>query len=446
MRRYYAVLSVLLLSSCCLTVLTTNKFVLNKAHGENRTNDILITSNKTIPVDFSEFLPEIILPTTDNHFILVNNDNPYADINIRKIDQNGELVWNNSFGGEAYEYPSSVIETQDHKYAILAQTESYGNGWNDIWLLKLNSDGEVELNKTFGWEYSDYGSEVIQTSEGNYVIFGSTKSEILDDDYDFLLLKVASSGAMSDFFTYHQRDRDYGQSFTQTQDAGYLLIGSTLTFGSVNHKDGWIIKTDQTAEVIWKYTYQSQLDELLKKGIQTEDENYVITGIAENETASYSKNFFVFKLNSEGNLMWDTSFGNYSHIQDLDILEIGNDQIIISGYVKTFEKEYFINTELLLIGEDGVLLTNKTLSDCMPVKLDQGIEEGTFSFLGIKYQIEMELDEMKVNYFLSRLEFKCPNGFKADSSISGFIFPFVITFGVIVSLVRRRNGLKLRNQ
>jgi len=118
--------------------------------------------------------------TIDNGFIFTGYSFMYdvwtTDVLLIKTDSLGNEEWNQTFGGNEDDYGSSVQQTTDGGYIITGITTSFGNGGQDMWLIKTDADGDEEWNQTFGGSNNDEGHSVQETTDGRYVITGSTAS------------------------------------------------------------------------------------------------------------------------------------------------------------------------------------------------------------------------------------------------------------------------------
>jgi len=188
--------------------------------------------------------------TSDGGYILVATIylgmKKQEDILLIKTDDSGNMLWNKTFGGIDVDWGSSIEPTTDQGYIIVGRTFSYGNGngMSDVWLIKTNSSGVEQWNRTFGDANIDWGRSVQQTSDGGYIITGAT---ILPDDMteDLLLIKTNGTGFEEWNLTYGGHSREAGYSVRQTQDNGYIVSGMTYSYGK-GEWDMLVMKTNST--------------------------------------------------------------------------------------------------------------------------------------------------------------------------------------------------------
>ena len=217
-----------------------------------------------------------------------------------------EVEWDNTFSGSSYDWVSSVQQTSDGGYILTGDAISYLGGNHYVWLIKTYPNGNKEWDKTFGNSGSDYASSVQQTSDGGYILAGGTSSLGPDTTYVWLI-KTDSSGNQEWNKTFGGSDSDHGNSAQQTSDGGYILAGDTKSFGAGN-SDIWLIKTDPDGNEEWNKTFGGSDIDRGYSVQQTSDGGYIIAGETFSFGAGYS-DFWLIKTDPDGKMEWDNTFG-----------------------------------------------------------------------------------------------------------------------------------------
>ena len=160
-----------------------------------------------------------------------------------KTDSNGNKVWGKFFGGPYWDVARSVQQTSDGGYIIAGSTMSYGAGAYDFWLVKTDSNGNKIWDKTFGGPYWDVARSVQQTSDGGYILAGFTMSYGAGPHSDAWLVKTDSNGNEEWNKTFGGPEEDAACSVQQTSDGGYIVAGWTESKGA-GGGDAWVIKLE----------------------------------------------------------------------------------------------------------------------------------------------------------------------------------------------------------
>jgi hypothetical protein len=257
--------------------------------------------------------------TSDNGYIFTGITKSYGagdwDVWLVKTDGNGDEQWNNTFGGELTDGGFVVRQTDDGGYIITGWVDSFGSGAHDVWLIKTDSNGDEMWNKTFGGADKDSGHDVQQTSDGGYIIIGYTNS-YGDYDRDFWLIKTDSSGNEDWNKTFEGADcysgiefmgHSGGMSVRQITD-GYIMVGVTDASYGNGPLSVLMIETDSNGDELWNKTFGgSSYDEGYWIN-ETSDGGYIISG----GTLSYGPpgtNGWLIKTDSDGNEDWNKTFG-----------------------------------------------------------------------------------------------------------------------------------------
>jgi len=278
--------------------------------------------------------------TTSNDDDISGNHSIYSDFWIVKINNTGTLQWQKCYGGTNNEGATSIIQTTDGGYAITGYATSTdgdvtGNhGGEDYWVVKINSTGTIQWEKSYGGTGDDYANKIIQTYDGGYAIIGYSYSSDGDvtgnhGNGDCWLVKTDSAGTIQWQKCYGGSQLDQANSIVQTADSGYAIAGYTNSSdGDVTgwHSgydvnlssytfDFWVIKTNMSGTIQWENCYGGSWYDEANAILQTSDGGYILAG----ETGSIdgdvtgdhanSNDDWVIKLDSTGTLQWEKCYG-----------------------------------------------------------------------------------------------------------------------------------------
>lgn len=198
------------------------------------------------------------------------------DMWIIKTDSFGNQQWERKVGGGNAEYGHCIRQTTDGGYIVVGYTDSYGAGLEDTRLVKLDSGGNISWIQDYGGTLDDRGNSVRQTNDGGYIIAGYTKSFGAGGS-DVYLIKTDGSGNLLWSQTFGGGNDDEGNSVRQTSDGGYLICGTTQSFGSGN-TDIYLIKTDSNGVKLWDKILGGTGFDFGQCADETTDGGYIITG------------------------------------------------------------------------------------------------------------------------------------------------------------------------
>jgi hypothetical protein len=162
-----------------------------------------------------------------------------------------------AIGGLAIEAGKSLIQTSDGGYAIAGYTTSFGAGQPDVYVVKLDAKGKLQWTKTIGGKKEDAGTSLIQTSDGGYAIAGHTKS-FGAGDWDVYVVKLDANGNLQWTKTIGGPEHEEGRSLIQTSDGGYAIAGDTKSFGA-GESDICIVKLDKNGNACCAVSQTSQI-------------------------------------------------------------------------------------------------------------------------------------------------------------------------------------------
>ena len=220
---------------------------------------------------------------------------------LLKIDSFGVEEWSATYGGVNNERINSIYQTNDNGYVLGGTTRSFGSGGSDMYLVKVDSLGVEEWSVAYGGAGDDKGNSVQQTSDGGFVLAGSTFN-VSSNERDMRLLKVDSIGIEVWSVAYGGAGDDKANAVQQTSDGGFVLAGSTSSFGS-GGSDMYLVQVDSLGVEEWSVVYGGNDDEYARSVRQTSNGGYVLGGLTYNSdfTEGY---LYILKIDSFGIEEW----------------------------------------------------------------------------------------------------------------------------------------------
>jgi uncharacterized delta-60 repeat protein len=286
--------------------------------------------------------------TSDGGFILAGYTDSYgagnSDFWLVKTNSNGGEQWNMTFGGASYDIARSVQQTSDGGYILTGCTNSYGAGSSDFWLVKTDSNGYILWDTTFGGTGWDMAESVQQTSDGGFILAGYTDS-YGDVFYDACLVKVDCNGCVQWNTTFGGSGRNVAESVQQTSDGGYIIAGYTQPQGSyllstgfmnplgVDFADAWLVKINSNGNKQWDKTFGGTDWDKAESVHETSDGGFILAGY----TKSYGdgdSDFWLIKTDSEGYKEWDKTFGETDDDYAYSVQQTSDGGYILAGVTK----------------------------------------------------------------------------------------------------------------
>ncbi len=332
--------------------------------GNVRTKSVMVIMDKTKDVSWQKTFggekddgANSIQQTTDGGYIVAGWTKSFGsggeDVYILKSNAKGDLEWQKTFGGKGDDEANSIQQTSDGGYIVAGWTESFGSGKEDVYILKLNSKGEVEWQKTFGGEEDDEANSIQQTSDGGYIVAGWTES--FGSGYeDVYILKLNAKGEIEWQKTFGERNNfgdsnvDEANSIQQTTDGGYIVAGCTWPFGPRWWEDIYILKLNTKGEVEWQKTFGGGSNDGANSIQQTMDGGYIVAGWTESFGFGY-EDVYILKLNSEGEVEWQKTFDGMKDDEANSIQQTMDGGYIVAGWTKSFGSGYYEDENVYIL-------------------------------------------------------------------------------------------------
>ncbi len=283
----------------------------------------------------------------------VTNNMGSDDFWVVKLNGNGDIQWENSFGGSGTDVAKDVAETIAGDFVITGYSGSNDNhkseamGSMDAWTIKIDNLGSLIWEVSQGGEANDIATSIVLSNDGGTVIGGYTQSSTgsispsLGAD-DFFISKLDSDGNVIWVKRYGGSSYEYLTDITSLTDGSFYLIGASQSnnidvSANAGNRDFWVVKIDENGEVIWEKPLGGSKQDYGQGISSTSDGGCVVTGYSYSNDNDASESFgesdfWVVKLNSSGHIDWEKSFGGQGYDQASAICELNPNEYLVSGY------------------------------------------------------------------------------------------------------------------
>jgi uncharacterized delta-60 repeat protein len=213
------------------------------------------------------------------------------------ISAQGELVWQKTYGGKDNDRFSAIAPAGDG-WLVAGATSSFGAGDADLSVVRLGSDGAVVWQKAIGGQASDYASSILPTEDGGWLVSGSTTSSGAGD-YDAWVGAFTAQGELIWQKTYGGAADDFAEVLAAAPEGGFTFLGETHNAGQ-GGSDAWLLSAGSDGEPRWQKTFGDQDDDSVDALMATSDGGYVLAGWTESYN-SQGPDAWALKVDGEGN-------------------------------------------------------------------------------------------------------------------------------------------------
>jgi hypothetical protein len=272
-----------------------------------------------------------------------------GDFYVLKLDANGFRLspgtWERTYGGSSIDRARAVQQTDDNGYIVAGSSSSTNiagvtnNGSADCYVVKLDANGDVTWQKMYGGSGADYACSIRQTSDGGYILAGSSSSTNIagltnSGDADVYVVKLDASGSVSWQTMFGGSLPDYANCIEETSDGGYVLGGSTQT--ALN---GWVdclvAKLDETGAISWQRSFggNSWSWDWASCIGQASDGGYLVAGRKAVQMQSGPTPLLcVMKLDGSGTVAWERTYGGFGPAQAESLVQTASGHCVVAGY------------------------------------------------------------------------------------------------------------------
>jgi hypothetical protein len=316
--------------------------------------------------------------TFDRGYIVAITTNSFGhggyDACLMKRDSLGNYQWKRTYGGPDWDMVYSVVQTFDSGYVFCGETYNNSNGFSDVYIVKTNSFGDTLWTKTIGGTFEDKGNSIIQTSDSSIVVGGIKNTTT--DSTQIYLLKLNSSGTLLWDSIYGDTLYENANSIIEASNGDYVMVGSSTSLGV--DKDNFILRTDKDGVEIWGNYFTSTGDEELFDLIEDPSGSLIVAGFTE-ASGGGMKDCHVFYVSSTG--FWQNRASTYGG----SLNEVGKGIAVanrskfslgVAGYSDGFGNGL---DDAMVICLDtvyqGQIFTTDTINDFIPLNVKDNADE-----------------------------------------------------------------------
>lgn len=282
---------------------------------------------------------------------------------VVRLDSNRNVIWDKTFGGTGVDRLWSIIETEDGGFLMGGESDSNtsgdknenSRGSNDIWIIKIDSNGIMEWQKTYGGNDIDILKTIVKSNDGGYILAGSSLSNISGEKTensrgfggDYWILKIDTQGNIIWQRTLGGNNGDYVKFIQPTSDGNYIIGGDAIsnisgekTENSIcNSVDTWIIKLDNNGQIIWDKTIGGDNTEWMGNIRETNDNGFIIGAMSGSDISGYkteasngNRDYWIVKLDKFGNVEWEKTLGGSENDQLTSIVQANDGDYVFGGW------------------------------------------------------------------------------------------------------------------
>ncbi|WP_367270972.1 protein kinase [Thermococcus sp.] len=221
------------------------------------------------------------------------------DAFVARLDGDGKVKWFKTYGGEKDDGFNDVKIAPNGDVIVAGYTRSFGAGGRDAWVLRLDKEGNVKWQKTYGGSYLDEANAVAIAPNGDVIVAGSTRS-FGPGLGDVWVLRLDADGNVKWQKTYGGSDNEWANAIAIADNGDIIVAGGTYSFGA-GDRDAWVLRLDENGNVKWQKTYGGSRNDEAASVLLDEGGNIIIAG----NTASFGSKWWdiwVLRLPPDGDL------------------------------------------------------------------------------------------------------------------------------------------------
>jgi len=308
-----------------------------------------------------------VVQTSDGGYALAGSTQSFGaggkDVWLVRVDADGDSLWSRTYGGGNSDWCHALQQTDDGGFLLAATTYSYGAGGDDVWVIKTDADGDSLWSRTFGGTAAEESRSIIRTADANFAIGGFTESRGAGQR-DYWLIKMNDAGDTLWSRTYGGIYGEMLAGLCQTPDGGYLLVGNTMSFGAIG-TDAWVVKTDADGDSLWNHRLGGAGTDVYFSAVPGNAGGCVLAGYTESFGAQLT-DYWLVGTDANGDTLWTRVFGgdNYEILRGM--LRTSDGGLMLAGYTSSYgaggQDVWLLKTSSELAADDPLILHPSSFS------------------------------------------------------------------------------------
>lgn len=278
----------------------------------------------------------------DDGYLIVGGTKSFGkgntDVYLLKVDKEGNLLWQKTYGDKGADEGWKILKVKDNNYLIVGKTNSKGN--YDVYVLKVDKEGNLVWEKNFGGKGGDYAYSLSPSLDNTFFIVGTTNS--FRENTDVYLLKIDGDGNLIFEKNFGKDGFDFGYGIKSLEDGGAIIVGNTNSFSE--DTDVYIIKIDRDGNIIWEKHFGGKGSDSAFNIEKTFDGNFILVG-GSNSKGFGGSDLYLLKITKDGELLWEEFWGGSDLDEGWGIISLPD------GYIACGRSESFstANSEVFVV-------------------------------------------------------------------------------------------------
>ena len=266
-----------------------------------------------------------------------------------------DLVWDRAFGGPANDWAYAMTGSRGGGLATAGRTASKGAGGEDVYVLRLDGGGTLVWDRTYGGSATDRARAIIETGDGGFAVAGATESKGAGE-FDVWLLKLDAVGELIWDRYFGGRATDWASAIVETSDGGLVMAAYTQAT-TEDAYDFWVIKVDANGELVWERQFGGPATDWASAIAETNDGGLVVVGHTESKGAG-DADMWIIKLSADGELLWDRTVGGSARDYASAVTATGDGGLVVAGPIESDGAEG-VDIQVLKLDVSGELIWDR---------------------------------------------------------------------------------------